>query len=77
VTINYQILIDQHPILSIDELLTQLNNGEKFTKLDLTDAYLQVELDEQSKQLVVINTPLGLFRYNRMPFGIANAVRYR
>ena len=73
VTINPQILADQHPIPSIDELLTHLNNGEKFTKLDLSDAYLQVELDEESKKLVVINTPLGLFRYNRMPFGIANA----
>ncbi|CAF5012865.1 unnamed protein product, partial [Rotaria socialis] len=41
VTINSQILVDQHPIPSIDELLSRLNNGEKFTKLDLSDAYLQ------------------------------------
>ena len=73
VTINPQILVDQHPIPSIDELLARLENGEKFTKLDLSDAYLQVELDDLSKNLVVINTPLGLFRYTRMPFGIANA----
>ena len=73
VTINPQILVDQHPIPSIDELLTRLNNGDKFTKLDLSDAYLQIELDEESKRLVVINTPMGLFRYTRMPFGIANA----
>ncbi|CAF4799109.1 unnamed protein product [Rotaria sp. Silwood1] len=73
VTINPQILIDQHPIPSIEELLARLNNGQKFTKLDLSDAYLQVELDEPSKNLVIINTPLGLFRYNRMPFGISNA----
>ena len=73
VTINPQIVVDQHPIPAIEELLTRLNNGEKFTKLDLSDAYLQLELDEASKELVVINTPLGLFKYNRMPFGIANA----
>ena len=73
VTINSQIWVDQHPIPSIDELLARLDNGIKFTKLDLSDAYLQIELDEESKKLVVINTPLGLFRYNRMPFGIANA----
>ena len=73
VTVNAQMVVDQHPIPSIDELLTRLNNGEKFSKLDLTDAYLQIELDESSKQLMVINTPLGLFRFNRMPFGIANA----
>jgi transposase InsO family protein/predicted aspartyl protease len=73
VTINPQMWVDQHPIPSVDELLTRLNNGQKFTKLDLSDAYLQIELDEDSKKLVVINTPLGLYRYNRMPFGIANA----
>ena len=73
VTINPQILIDQHPIPTIEELLVRLNNGEKFTKLDLSDAYLQVELDEQSKNLVIINIPLDLFRYNHMPFGISNA----
>ena len=73
VTINPQICIDQHPIPSVDELLTHLNNGQKFTKLDLSDAYLQIELDDESKKLVVINTPLGLFKYNRMPFGISNA----
>ncbi|CAF3045612.1 unnamed protein product [Rotaria socialis] len=43
VTINHQMLIDQHPIPSIDELLVRLNNGQKFTKLDLSDAYLQVD----------------------------------
>ena len=73
VTVNPQMWIDQHPIPSIDELMARLENGQKFTKLDLSDAYLQLELDESSKALVVINTPLGLFKYNRMPFGIANA----
>lgn len=74
VTINPQILVYQHPIPSIDELLARLENGEKFTKLDFSDAYLQVELDDLSKRFgrYVINTPLDLFRYTRMPFGIAN-----
>mgnify|MGYP002394802164 CR=1 FL=1 len=73
VTLNSQILVDQYPIPLIDELLARLNNGVKFSKIDLSDAYLQMELDDESKRLTVINTPMGLFRYNRMPFGIANA----
>ena len=73
VTINPQMLVDQHPLPSIDELFSRMHNGRRFTKLDLSDAYLQVELDDASKSLTVINTPMGLFRYNRMPFGIANA----
>lgn len=73
VTLNPQMLVDQHPIPSIDELFSRIQGGHRFTKLDLSDAYLQVELDDPSKALTVINTPMGLFRYNRMPFGIANA----
>ena len=73
VTINPHTLIDQHPIPSIDELFSRLRNGQQFTKLDLADAYLQVELDNSSKDLVVINSPLGLYKYNRMPFGISSA----
>ena len=42
---------------------------KSFTKLDLSQAYQQL-LEEGSKQFVVINTTKGLFRYNRLPFGI-------
>ncbi|CAF1605744.1 unnamed protein product [Adineta ricciae] len=57
VTINPHTIVDQHPIPSIDELLSRLRH----------------ELDESSKDLVLINTPLGLYKYNRMPFGISGA----
>lgn len=36
----------------------------------LTEAYLQIEVDEESKKFLVINTPQGLFQYNRLPFGV-------
>ncbi len=41
--------------------------------LDLSSAYLQLPLEEESKQYVTINTHKGLFKYNRLPFGIASA----
>ena len=65
--------LDQYPILKIDDLVTTLAWGEKFTKLDMSQAYLQLTLSEDSKQYVVINTHKGLFRYNRLPWGIASA----
>jgi len=34
---------------------------------------IRYELDEDSKQLVVINTSKRLYRYNQLPFGIASA----
>ena len=39
----------------------------------MSQAYQQLLLDEPSRKLVVINTPKGLFEYNRLPFGIAFA----
>ena len=47
--------------------------GKVFTKLDLTAAYQQMLLDESSSNLVTINTTKGLFRYIRLPFGVASA----
>nr|XP_043069521.1 uncharacterized protein K02A2.6-like [Drosophila bipectinata] len=32
-----------------------------------------MELDEDSKTIMVVNTPLGLFQYQRLPYGIASA----
>ena len=36
-------------------------------------AHQHIELDEDSCHFVMINTHKGLFRYNRLPFGIASA----
>ena len=65
--------LDVFPLPRIEELFASLARGKKFSKLDLAHAYQQVPLDEQSKKLVIINTPKGLFRYNRLPFGISSA----
>ena len=56
-----------------EELFHKLNGGTKFTKLDLADTYLQIELDENSKLLVVLNTHQGLYCYKLMPFGLSCA----
>ena len=39
----------------------------------MSQAYQQLCLDEDSQKYVIINTSKGLFRYNRLPFGISSA----
>ncbi|XP_055353205.1 uncharacterized protein K02A2.6-like [Paramacrobiotus metropolitanus] len=69
--LNDALDVQQYPLPTPDELFAKLNGGRKFTTLDLAEAYAQVELDDDSNKLVVINTHKGLFRYNSLPFGVA------
>ena len=72
-TVNRVAKLDRYPIPKVYDLFSNLAGGKYFTKLDLSQAYLQVCLDEPSKSLVVVNTHKGLFRYNCMPYGISSA----
>lgn len=73
VSVNPQLDVTQYPLPRPEELFAKLNGGQKFSKLDLSEAYLQMELDEEAKKVLAINTHKGLFQFNRMPFGIASA----
>lgn len=68
VTINHVLDVPEYPLPT-----TKLNEGQTFSKLDLTPAYNQVLLDEESRKYVTINTHLGLHRYTRLQFGVASA----
>ncbi|XP_067685478.1 uncharacterized protein [Haliotis asinina] len=73
VTINRVCQQDPYPIPRIEDLYARLSGGQRFTKIDLTSAFLQLPIDEQSKKYTTINTHRGLFQFNRLPFGIKSA----
>ncbi|XP_058880768.1 uncharacterized protein K02A2.6-like [Acipenser ruthenus] len=54
-------------------LFAKLSEGAKFSKMDMSHAYQQVILDEESKKYVTINTHKGLFTVNRLPFGVSSS----
>ncbi|KAJ8376341.1 hypothetical protein SKAU_G00069210 [Synaphobranchus kaupii] len=61
VTINPALCVDKYPIPRIEDLFASLAGGQRFSKLDLSNAYLQMEVEEE------------LFCHNRLPFGITSA----
>ena len=73
VTINKAAKVDAYPLPRVEELFTALSGGKYFTKLDMSQAYLQLQLDEQARELVTINTYHGLYQYTRLPFGVSVA----
>ena len=73
VTVNPQLKVPQYPIPLPEDVFVKLRGGQRFTKLDLKSAYQQLSLDSDSPQFVTINTHRGLYRYKRLPFGIASS----
>jgi hypothetical protein len=73
VTINKALDVDQYPLPKPEEIFTTLAGGQKFSKLDLSQAYQQLPLSDDAKKYTTINTHQGLYQYTRLPFGIASA----
>lgn len=71
VTINQVLKTDSYPLP--EDLYSMLAAGKVFCVLDLSSAYQQVPLSEDAKPLLTVNTHLGLFEFQRLPFGISSA----
>ncbi len=73
ITVNAVAPLDNYPIPNTSEQLATLSGGQKFSKIDLSQAYQQLELAEESKELLTVNTHKGLYQPNRLQFGVHSA----
>ena len=70
VSANKAMICDTHPIPRSEDIFAAMSGGISFSKLDLSHAYLQLQLADSAREYLVVNTHKGLFEYTRMPFGI-------
>lgn len=54
-------------------MLSTLAGSNKFTKLDMSQVYQPLSLDEESKKFTSINTDNGLYQYNSLSFRVSSA----
>lgn len=64
----------QHLLPVPEDLFTKLIGGTCFTKIDVPDAYLPMEVDEEFKNLLTINTHNSLIQFKCFSFGIKIAL---
>ena len=50
-TVNQNIIVDKHQIPTIEELIATITGGIKFSKIDLSKAYLQIEVHESNREI--------------------------
>ena len=70
-TINKAIEVPKYPIPTVDELLPKLNNAKIFSCVDVYKGFTNIELDDTSSFLTTMHTPIGRYRWLRMPFGVS------
>ena len=60
VTVNQVSKFDRYPIPKIEDLFAKLSGGTLFTKRDLSQAYQELMLDEESKKIRHHQQSLGI-----------------
>lgn len=64
---------ENHPLPTMEDFLPHIGKGKFFTKLDVKNAFHQVEISPKSREITTFITRKGLFRYTRLMFGITCA----
>ena len=74
-TTNKALRLEQYPLPKVEDLFSTLSlaGDITFTKLDMSQAYQELVLEDDSKEIETINTHKGLFCYQRLPFGVSSA----
>lgn len=71
--LNAKTIPDRTPMPHPEDVFGLLAGANFFTKLDITSMFFQIEVDERDIEKTAITTPMGLFEYPLMPFGLINA----
>ena len=62
-----------YPLPRIEDIFDSLEGARYFSSLDLARGFLQVALDDESKEKAAFTCFFGQFQYRRLPFGLATA----
>lgn len=71
--VNEAVLREHHPMPVVEDYVARIGQGNIWSKLDVMEAFLQMELAEDSRDLTTFITSRGLFRFKRLPFRLVTA----
>ena len=71
--LNKAVKREHYPIPTVEEIVAKIPDAKYFTVLGAKSGYLQMKLVYESSLLTTMNTPLGRYRWLKLPFGIKSA----
>jgi hypothetical protein len=63
---------DRYPLPLIDKTFARLAKAKVFTKLDIRQAFYQIWIHLDSKELTTFRTRYGAYKCKVLPFGLTN-----
>nr|XP_061820643.1 uncharacterized protein K02A2.6-like [Nerophis lumbriciformis] len=71
--LNENIKREHYQIPKREEIASEMAGAKYFSKLDASNGFWQIKLDENSSKYCTFNTPFGRYCFQRLPFGIKSA----
>eukprot|EP00794_Sanderia_malayensis_P014552 gene14552-16054_t len=71
--LNKAIKRQHHKFPTAEEIISEMSGAQFFTKLDASNGYWQIKVDDESAALLTFGTPFGRYRFKRLPFGVHSA----
>ncbi len=69
--VNTHFAADVYPLPQLEELVEMATGHKYYATLDLKDAYYQVTLHEDSRDVTTFSDGISLHRFKRLPFGLS------
>ena len=68
--LNKAIKRTYHKTPTLEEITNKLSGATHFSKLDARHGYWCIKLDQESSLMTTFNSPIGRYRFLRLPFGL-------
>ena len=68
--VNKLLEMKHHPLPTTEECFASVSGGEKFSVIDIKQAYNNVELSTEDQLITTMNTHMGQYVWTRLPYGI-------
>ena len=75
-TLNKVMDLKQYPLPTIEECFSKVAGGQKFSKIDIRQAFNNLAIAEEDISLTTLNTHLGQKAWTRIPYGLNNSGAY-
>jgi RNase H-like domain found in reverse transcriptase/Reverse transcriptase (RNA-dependent DNA polymerase) len=71
--LNGNTVTDAHPLLRVDNILTDCAKGKIWSVIDMTNSFFQTRVHPDDIHLTAVTTPFGLYEWLAMPMGLHNS----